>query len=295
MSGGIEGLKTQLAEHSKHPLFYPLLANAALLLAIALCFLSLRGGLRRLAAEWSNGDDGSSAGLDGSSSVEFHSLKDAEQKRSSLKQVDAEGNPEPIDPQKLATVLAEIDQWLAKKEDIQPFQKYKLTLAEELRTAIESSVERLHASCLQASDSAAAQPLYGEAGQLIALFPLADDPEVLRRASTLSTAHSLTAARMEAIRRQRYNLWALDQIGGLLTWLEKGASSWTTKDNPQVVTRASLDLGAIDPSLLEPASLQLYTLAISKANEAISTTQQADLAKRLTNPATKTRRTLGDF
>jgi hypothetical protein len=295
MSGGIEGLKTQLAEHSKHPLFYPLLANAVLLLAIALCFLSLRGGLRRLAAEWSNGDDVSSAGLEGSSSVEFHSLKDAEQKRSSLKQVDTEGNPEPIDPQKLATVLAEIDQWLVKKEDIQLFQKYKLTLAEELRTAIESSVERLHASCLQASDSAAAQPLYGEAGQLIALFPLADDPEVLRRASALSTAHSLTAARMEAIRRQRYNLWALDQIGGLLTWLEKGASSWTTKDNPQVVTRASLDLGAIDPSLLEPASLQLYTLAISKANEAISTTQQTDLAKRLTNPATKTRRTLGDF
>jgi len=301
MTSLLESVLGSLREKSKHPLFYPLVANALILATIGGCLLSLQSKVGRMSSDWAgeeplgtNSDDGGSTPSD-SSGIVLHSLREAKEKYSAIVQQDAEGNLQPDYPQKLAALLADLDQWLVRKDDIEAFQAYKITLADELRVAIKSAVERLHAACLQASDSAAAQPMYGEASQLIALFPLADDPEVLKRAATLSTEHSLTAARMEAIRRQRYNLWALEQIGGLLLWLEKGASSWTTKDNPQVVTRASLDLGAIDPALLEPASMQLYTLAISKANEAISTAQQADLAKKLTNPASKSRRTLGDF
>jgi hypothetical protein len=272
-------------------------------MGICLGLISIKGTLSRLAAYGSGGIDqmdseagwGEATASGPKSGLELRSLADAKSKRATIAESDADGTAVPQYPQQLATVLADLDQWLVRKDDIDAFQQYKLELAGELRTAIENSVNRLHAECLQASDSAAAQPAYGEAGQLIALFPLADDPAILKRASELSTTHSMTAARLEAIRRQRYNLWALERIGRLLTWLEKEASSWTRKDNPQVVTRAALDLGVVDPSLLEPAAMQLYSLALSKSNEAISTGQQADLAKKLTNPALKTRRTLGDF
>jgi hypothetical protein len=296
-----ESVVGAIQDKAKHPLFYPLVANALLLAAIGGCLLSLQSNVGRISSglageePFNRNSDDSSLMSSESSGIVLHSLEEAKEKQSAIKQRNAEDSALPDYPQKLAALLAELDQWLMRKDDIEAFQAYKITLAEELRSTIESSVSSLHSACLQSSDSATAQPLYGEASQLIALFPLADDPDVLKRASTLSTAHSLTAARLEAIRRQRYNLWALEKTGGVLLWLEKGASSWTTKDNPQVVTRASLELGAIDPALLEPAAMQLYTLAISKANEAISTAQQADLAKKLTNPATKSRRTLGDF
>ena len=290
--------------NAQHPLFFPLAANACLLAALAAGVYSVNRRLAIIAEGRASSarvdkvsDDGLLPSLASEENPEavLHTLAEGKEKIAAVQKQDAQGNDSPEFPQNLAAALAEIDQWAVRHEDIDAFQEYKGVVAGELRSAIEAAVGRLHLASLQGNDSTSAQESYGEAGQLIALFPLSDTLDVLKQASELSTAHSVAAARLEAIRRQRYNLWAIGKIGSLLEWLERKASSWTTKDNYQVVIRVSIDLQEIDPVLLEPAAMQLYTLAISKASEAISTTQQSDLAMRLTDPSHAKRRNLGDF
>jgi len=300
----IEAALNSACRKAQHPLFIPLVANVFFLATVAACLYSVTDRLAVLAASPTRDQHGvkpiddtfpALSVPEETPEIVLRSLAEAKEMITALPRKDAEGNASPDYPKSLSATLAELDQWSVGHDDIDAYQAYKLAVAEDLRSEIEAAVKRLHASSIQGSDSAVTQSSYGEAGQLIALFPISDDAAVLKRASELSTVHSLTGARIEAIRRQRYNLWALGKIGSLLGWLEKKASSWTTKDNPQVVNRASDELREIDPGLLEPAAMQLYTLAITKTSEAISTSQQSDLAKRLTDPSTTTRRNLGDF
>ena len=190
MTSLYESVVGALQDKAKHPLFYPLVANAFILAAIGGCLLSLQSHFGRISSDYAgeepfgrNSDDSSVTPSD-SSGIVLHSLEEAKKKHSAIVQQNAEEHALPDYPQKLAALLAELDQWLVRKDDIEAFQAYKVTLAEELRSTIESTVNTLHSVCLQSSDSAAAQPPYGEASQLIALFPLADDPDVLKRASS---------------------------------------------------------------------------------------------------------------
>ena len=54
------------------------------------------------------------------------------------------------------------------------------------------------------------------------------------------------------------------------------------------------NLGPVDPSLLEPAVLDLYNYVIENTKGKIYEGEKTELAKKLTDPSIR-RKTLGDF
>jgi len=54
------------------------------------------------------------------------------------------------------------------------------------------------------------------------------------------------------------------------------------------------NLGEVDPNLLEPAVMELYSYAIELTKDDLAEQEKVELAKRLTDPSIH-RKTMGDF
>lgn len=265
--------------------------NTLLLFAILFAVIRL---LDRSSAIYSGGDGGDlphSAELNASaesevSDLDVHTRADAEELVGRLG-----SSPNAVE---LSDALDTIDKWMGVGDEQVAIDEYKLQEVGHLRTLIAHDVTDLHESALKAENGHMASDLFGRAGRLLAKYPMDTSKQALDEAARLSAQHGEVGTRIEVIRRQRYNIWALRKIEETIAAINSNASSFKTSDNPLTIDATIEHLGEIDPLLLEPIAIGLYNYAIEQAKSSINSEQQLELAKRLVDPQIK-RKILGDF
>lgn len=194
----------------------------------------------------------------------------------------------------LARVAADIDLWSVKSEDEDGFSKLRLDLAKRLRHQVTKEAAALHEKALAADSAKDAAERHAEAGRILALYPLSDEKEVLDAAKRLAADHVEMTARLEVLRRQRYNSWATERVAAAIEGYNAKKSYWSPKkENPELINSLVENLGEVDPVLLEPAVLELYNYVLDLTKSSISEADKVDLSRRLTDPKIK-RRMLGD-
>lgn len=219
--------------------------------------------------------------------VEIHSVADA-------KKLIAELGDEPT-AQDLALSLAEIDLWIVSPEEEEAFVEFKTSMITKLQAMVVKEVTDLQQKALKADSGDQAEKLHSQAGQVLAMFPLTESPEVLEKARSLANEHSEVAVRLQVIRRQRYNQWAAERIENAINGYHANSSTLSPiAENPLLVKSCVKELAEVDPALLEPAVLELYSYVLDLTNQAIAEKDKVTLSKGLSDPKVR-RKSLGDF
>lgn len=194
-----------------------------------------------------------------------------------------------------AGVIADIDGWLVKPEDQAAVQNRLTILIPRLRILIRDEVTALQKSALSVTPSAAGAKKLDEAGKILALYPMSDDQAVIEEAGRLADSQMDAATRLDALRRQRYNRWAVDEIALAIGYYNEDVSRWNlTNDNTALLPKIVAYLGQLDPMYLEPAVLELYNYIIDKMKGSLSEKNKLEFAKQLTDPGIARKR-LGDL
>lgn len=189
--------------------------------------------------------------------VELHTKQDAEKVIADL------GNSPTAE--RLAEALATVDGWVADPGEADALQEFKASQVTALRKLVKNDVDHLHEQALKADTGKKAAELYTKASQILAIYPTDSSESVLDEARSLSSKHSEVGVRINVIRRQRYNAWAMTRIEEAIKAINSIASSIITSDNPKTIDATVKQLGEIDPLLLEPVVVQLYNYAIDQA------------------------------
>lgn len=196
--------------------------------------------------------------------------------------------------EQLAERLAEIDGWVGTPEDLGELQKFKMQQILSLRQLVKKELADLHQKALKAETGTEASEFHAKASQILALYPIDSSKAVLEEAKALSSKHSDVGVRIEIIRRQRYNAWAITRIEETIKAINSIATSFKTSDNPKTIEATVKHLGEVDPILLEPVIAQLYNYAVEQAKGNVNSEQQLELGRRLIDPSIK-RKGYGDF
>jgi len=197
--------------------------------------------------------------------------------------------------EQLAAALTMFDSWSIEPADELSYGDYKVSLLPRLRDQVKKEVLIYQQKSLAAETGSEAAEMHAEAGRLLSLYPIVQEKAVLDEARRLSARQAEVAARIMAIRRQRYNQWATDRIEGAINGYNENKSLLNPiRENPALIASLVKNLGEVDPSLIEPAVLDLYSYAINTTKNSISEADKIELAKRLTDPKVK-RKSLGDF
>jgi hypothetical protein len=195
----------------------------------------------------------------------------------------------------LASALTTLDSWFIAPPDEEAVQKAKAGLVGRLREQVKKQVVALQKSALSAANGSQAVEKHGEAAEILLLYPMAEDKAVLEEVRRLATQQADVAARIEVLRRQRYNHWAMDRIEAALKGFHENSKYLSPKqENAALVASLVKNLGDVDPSLIEPAVLDLYNYVFTLTKDSISEIDKIELGKRLSDPANK-RKILGDF
>ena len=230
--------------------------------------------------------------------ADVHSVSDAKKEWETLgKEPTADQEPLGKEPtaDQMASCLAMLDDWTVRPEEESGFRTLKLGLASTLRKKVAEEVRVLQSEALNCDSSREGAEKHAGAGRILSLYPMADDPQVTAEAKLLSAQQAEIAARLEALRRQRYNNWAAVRIGAAIDAYNDIASSIPYKsDTTKLVESLAGNLGPVDPALLEPAVLDLYNYALENTKAKIYEKEKTELAKKLTDPSVK-RKILGDF
>ena len=185
----------------------------------------------------------------------------------------------------LATVIGELDGWLVKPEDERSVQNRLAILISALRKVVALEVRALQATSLIATPSAVGAKKLDEAGRILALYPMSDDPGVVKEAQRLTDSQMDAATRLDALRRQRYNRWAIVRIEQAIDYYNANVSKWNPRDdNTGMLDPLVGYLGSVDPMFLEPAALELYNYIIDKMKSSLSEKNKLEFAKQLTDP-----------
>jgi hypothetical protein len=186
--------------------------------------------------------------------------------------------------EEFAKALATIDNWIVSPDEADSFQQFKTSQVVELRQLVTNEIKVLHERALKADNGTSAAELHAKASQTLALFPMDTAQSVLDEARTLSSKHSEVGARIDALRRQRYNEWAMTQIEAAIKAINAIASSFKTSDNPKTIVTVVNHLGKVDPLLLEPVVAQFYNYAVDQAKNNVNSEQQLELGRRMIDP-----------
>lgn len=196
--------------------------------------------------------------------------------------------------EQFAQTLATVDEWIVDPEESDSFQLFKRAQVAALRERVQTEVRWLHNEALNADDGTKAVDFHARASKILALYPMDSTPPVLDEARRLSSRHSEVGVRLDVLRRQRYNSWALTRIEETIKAINQIASSFSTSDNAKTIEATVIHLGEVDPVLLEPLISQLYNYAVELAKSNINSEQQLELGRRLVDPSL-VRRAFGDF
>ena len=195
----------------------------------------------------------------------------------------------------LAVALADIDGWVVEPQQESELTDLKHGLVLRLRRRVYREVSDLQKEALEAPKGIDAIRLHGDAGLLLALYPMSDDEEVVREVRSLSERQGEILGRVGAIRRQRYNQWALQCIQASFDAYAKCSSFISPKaENPKLIEACVETLAEVDPAYLESVVLGLYDSSLEQTKGAISEPDRIVLARRLTDPQTR-RKTPEDF
>jgi hypothetical protein len=194
-----------------------------------------------------------------------------------------------------ARFIAEVDSWAIRPEDASAVQERLAQLMPPFRAKVKSRVVELQSAALVEPSSSEGAGKLDEAGRILATYPLSEDPEVLKEAKQLADQQADVVVRLEGLRRQRYNEWALIQVARAIDYYNANASRWNPlRDNGALVGPLTEHLGSIDPLLLEPSVAELYGYIVGKVRQGLSDADKVRFAKNLIDPATD-RKSLGDF
>ena len=197
--------------------------------------------------------------------------------------------------EQLAEAILTIDGWLIKPGEEEAFKKYKLDQQSRLRQLVKVEVWAHQDAAINAATSAEGMEQHAEAGRILAFYPMSDDPSVVGEAKLLAARQTEVVGRLEALRRQRYNRWATEQIEKAIDFFNANVSHFNPfNDNAVLIDSLVKNLGEVDPVWLEPAVLELYNYVIDRTKGSISEQNKMELAKRLTDPSVR-RKVLGDF
>jgi len=195
----------------------------------------------------------------------------------------------------LAGAIVEMDGWLVKPGEEERFKNFKLGQQSRLRSLVKAEVSAHQDAALTASTSSDGARRHVEAGRILAMYPMSDEPAVLEEAKSLASRQAESIGRLEALRRQRYNRWATGQIEKALDFYNANVSHFNPfNDNAVLISSMVENIGKVDPAGLEPAVLELYNYVIERTKGSISEKNKLELAKRLTDPSVR-RKVLGDF
>ncbi|MGE5266909.1 MAG: hypothetical protein ACM3L9_06035 [Deltaproteobacteria bacterium] len=200
-------------------------------------------------------------------------------------------------PEQFAALVAELDQWDVEPSQQAAFVQLQLELLQALRRQVKITVELLQNEALNAPKSADGAAKLTEAARTLALFPMSTNRAVVDEANRLSARQTETAVRLDVLRRQRYNRWAIGEIEKAIKYYNENVSRLNPfNDNSALIQPMASILGRIDPIHLEPVVLELYNYPIKKMNEQFSRSEEnrANFAKQLTSPSNK-RRIPGEF
>jgi hypothetical protein len=197
--------------------------------------------------------------------------------------------------EQLAEAILTIDGWLIKPGEGEAFKKYKLDQQSRLRQLVKAEVWAHQDEAINAATSAEGMKQHAEAGRILAFYPMSDDPSVVGEAKLLAARQTEVVVRLEALRRQRYNRWATEQIEKAIDFFNANVSHFNPfNDNAVLIDSLVKNLGEADPVWLEPAVLELYNYVIDRTKGSITEQNKMELAKRLTDPSVR-RKVLGDF
>lgn len=194
----------------------------------------------------------------------------------------------------LADCLGEIDGWIAAAEEQDALQSFKVQQVDKLRALVKKELADLHDKALMAQTGNEAGELHAQASQILGLYPIDTSQKVLDEARQISSRHAEVGVRIDVIRRQRYNAWAMTRIEETIKAINEIATSFKTSDNPKTIKATVDNLGAVDPLLLEPVVAQLYNYAVEQAKANVNSEQQLELGRRMIDPTIK-RKGYGDF
>jgi hypothetical protein len=197
--------------------------------------------------------------------------------------------------EKLAEVIARIDMWLMKPEDETAIMTFKGAQQARLRGLIGAEVEAHQTAALKATSGSEALREHSAAGQILVRYPISEDASIIAEVKRLASQQAEVLNRIEVIRRQRYNRWAIGQIEQALDYYNKNVSRFNPfNDNAVLIDSLVTNLGEVDPANLEPAVLELYNYVIDRTKGSLSEQNKLELAKRLTDPSIR-RKAMGDF
>ncbi|RJP33990.1 MAG: hypothetical protein C4547_11440 [Phycisphaerales bacterium] len=201
------------------------------------------------------------------------------------------------EPDRMAGLLDESSGWLPIEGEEARFEAVRDGWLVELRRLVVEHVQSFQNSALQAPDGAAALAMHARASRLLALYPISQEDAVLDEAQSLAAAQSELLRRIELIRRQRYNVWTVDQIAAAVEAYHSSnlsVEAMGRSDDGQVVEATVAHLAEIDPAMLEPAVLGLYNYVIDLVNADVSQSWRIEFARRLTGSEVS-RKTLEGF
>ncbi len=195
----------------------------------------------------------------------------------------------------LAEAIATMDEWMINIAEEKRFIDFKQEQILRLREKVKSEVGNHQEAALKAKTGAEASKELAEAGRILSMFPMSDEASIIEEAKKLASHQSEIANRLEVIRRQRYNRWAVEQIEKALDFYNANVSKYNPlSDNSILIGDLVNNIGEVDPILLEPVVLDLYNYVIDRTKGSISEKNKLELAKRLTDPLNQ-RKDLGDF
>lgn len=198
-------------------------------------------------------------------------------------------------PLELAKAISEIQDWTVRPEEEEEFQGFQSDQLIGLRQLIVAEVRAHQDAALTAKKSPESAAEFSVAQRMLVLYPLSDEENVIEQAQQLSARQAEISVRLEALRRQRYNRWAIDQTEDALNYFNQHKSKSVLSDrNKDLVGPMARRLGEIDPALLEPVVSDLYRDVLDKVKGRLSAANWTLFAKQLTDPKL-VRKSLGEI
>lgn len=209
--------------------------------------------------------------------VELHTLAQVNQRFSSIN-----ANAKAQD---LAVAISDVDSWMIEPKS-EKFAKEAIDLqVKQLRSKVISEVKDESQKALSTTTGRDANKILNSIGFLVALYPMSDKPEIIEQARQLAEDQRKLAIKLEGMKRIRYNQWAVIRIEQALNGFHRNSSLWSPKkENKALVDSLVMYLAEVDPNLLEPTVLSLYTYVVETTKESISEADKLLIARRLTTP-----------
>ncbi len=200
-------------------------------------------------------------------------------------------------PDRLAALLEDCNDWHPVQGEEAAFESIRGSWIGELRELVVARVRQLQGDALRAPSGSEALRLHAQAARVLALFPVSEDEAVINQAQSLAAGQSSLLLRIEVIRRQRYNRWAVDRVDAAIRAYRAANISVEVPgrtDGPQILAAAVANLGGIEPAILDVAVLSLYQYAVETINQDLDDAERVRLARSLEEVAGE-RKTLENF